>query len=151
MTDSHRFKIQLAWQGETRDYSDYTREHSVAFGEKARLIASSAPEFMGDATKVNPEELFVAALSSCQMLTYLALCARKRLLCLRYEDEAEGYLERTDGKWRMTRVVLHPRITLAEGSELALARSLIERAHEECFIANSVTTAVSNLPEFFCA
>src|SRR6478672_9362123 len=75
-------------------YDSYSREHVVTFGGGAKLRASSAPEFKGDAALPNPEEALVGALSSCHMLTFLAICAKKGLGVERYDDEAEGHLEK---------------------------------------------------------
>jgi organic hydroperoxide reductase OsmC/OhrA len=127
-------------------YETYPRAHTWSFPSGIQVEASSAPDYLGSADRVNPEEALVAALSSCHMLTFLALAARKRLVVERYEDSAVGVLEKnSDGKLAITRVTLRPRAVFAQNaapSPQDLQR-LHEKAHEHCFIANSVRTAVS--------
>jgi organic hydroperoxide reductase OsmC/OhrA len=113
---------------------------------------SSAPAFQGDPARHNPEELYVMALSSCQMLTYLAVAGRAGIEVLSYADDAEGILElaaAVEGrrKMKMTRVTMRPRIRVAAGTDVAAARSLVEKAHAGCFIANSVSCEVVLQPE----
>lgn len=125
-------------------YDEYNREHEWRFGSGITVKASAAPAFLGDGASVDPEEAFVAAVSSCHMLTFLALCARKRIVVDAYEDAAVGTLaENEAGKLAVTEVQLTPRITFADNppDEATLAR-LHERAHQACFIANSVNTSI---------
>jgi organic hydroperoxide reductase OsmC/OhrA len=149
MSEHH---AQINWKRTTADftYDSYNRAHEVAFKDGAiTLPASSAPEFKGDAERVDPEEAFVAALSSCHMLTFLAICARKRLTVEAYEDDAVGVLDRgPGGKLWMSHVTLRPRIRFGAGIDVdatALA-DLHHKSHENCFIANSVTTTVTVEP-----
>jgi organic hydroperoxide reductase OsmC/OhrA len=137
----------VVWRKTTESfaYDDYNREHEWRFGDHTVVKASAAPGYFGDGASVDPEEAFVAALSSCHMLTFLALCARKRLVVESYDDEAVGHLEKNArGMLAVTRVELHPRIRFADGIVVGAEQlqSLHERAHEHCFIANSVTTEV---------
>ena len=135
----------VTWSRTSPDFSyeAYTRDHVWTFGAGSSLPASAAPDFRGNPALANPEEAFVAALSSCHMLTFLALCSRKRIVVDRYEDQAEGILEKdADGRLAVTRVTLHPRVTFAEGAPADLA-ALHHKAHELCFIANSVKTVVT--------
>jgi len=143
----------VLWKRTSADfaYDTYNRAHEVRFkGGAIVLRASAAPAFKGDADRVDPEEAFVGSLSSCHMLTFLAICARKRLTVDRYQDEAEGHLEKgSNRKLQMTRVTLRPRVVFAPGTEVD-ATTLAEihhRAHEECFIANSVKTDVAVEPQ----
>ncbi|HET7333511.1 MAG TPA: OsmC family protein [Rhizomicrobium sp.] len=127
-------------------YDSYNRAHDMHFkGGDIVLPASSAPAFKGDAGRVDPEEAFVASLSSCHMLTFLAICARKRLTVEAYEDDAVGTLEKGEGgKLWMAKVILRPRVCFADGAQIdaqALAQ-IHDLAHHECFIANSVKTEV---------
>jgi organic hydroperoxide reductase OsmC/OhrA len=109
---------------------------------------SSAPNYRGDPSRVNPEQLFVASLSACQALTYLFLAARNEISVVGYADDAEGRLGLVDGRIRMSQVTLRPRITLATGSNEPRARELVMKAHQGCFIANSVATPVDIVPTF---
>ena len=141
-------KVGLEWKRESErfTYDTYNRDHVLTFEGGARVAASAAPAYRGNPALVNPEEGFVAALSSCHMLTFLAVAAKKRFIVDRYSDHAVGFLEKNQqGKLAITRVVLHPRIefsgpTLPNPKEIA---ELHELAHSGCFIANSVTTEVT--------
>lgn len=144
----------LRWKRTSSDFSyeTYNRAHDVLFKHGAIVLpSSSAPEFRGDADRVDPEEAFVASLSGCHMLTLLAICARKRLALDSYEDEASGWLEKGEsGKLWMSRVVLRPLVRFSGGTELGESQlmALHHQAHADCFIANSVKTAVSVEPRF---
>lgn len=127
-------------------YETYTRAHVWRFEGGAEVQASAAPSYRGDPDLVDPEEAFVASLASCHLLTFLAIAAREGLVVEDYQDAPEGVLERNDaGRFSMTRVVLRPRVTFG-GAAPALAPDVLARlharAHEECFIANSVRTEV---------
>ncbi len=145
------FRCQLDWsggaKGATRDPMTFSRDLDVALGTIA-LPMSAAPGFRGDAARANPEQLFVAALSACQALTYLYLAAKHGVTVTAYTDDAEGRLGIVEGRMRVSRVVLRPRITLADQSSEPKARELVEQAHRDCFIANSTTTPVHLEAEF---
>jgi organic hydroperoxide reductase OsmC/OhrA len=150
MTEHH---AGLRWK-RTSDgftYDTYNRAHDVTFKDGAIVLPSSAaPAYRGDAERVDPEEAFVASLAACHLLTFLAICARKRITVDAYTDEAMGTLEKNaNGKLSVTRVILRPRVTLAPDSTID-AQTLAEihhRAHEDCFIANSVKTEVTVEPQ----
>ena len=93
----------------------------------------------------------MASLSACQALTYLFLAAKNQIPVVGYTDDAEGRLGLVDGKMRMARVTLRPRITLESGANETRARELVARAHEGCFIANSVATPIDITPTFVFA
>jgi organic hydroperoxide reductase OsmC/OhrA len=139
-------KIALTWsRGDAPfTYDAYPRNHSIAFKNGAPVIFSAAPAYKGDAAKGDPEDLLVAALSSCHMLSFLAIAAKKKVTVDSYQDDAGGYLENEGGKWWMARVTLRPKvISSADAATLAEIHHL---AHEACFIANSVKTAVTVQP-----
>jgi len=141
----HRAKISWKKETESFDYDDYNRSHEWTFENGHVVPASSAPKFLGDPGRVDPEEAFVASVSACHMLTFIAICARKRLTVLSYEDDAVGYLEpREDKKLWMSRVTLRPRIVFDGESpdDVTLAR-LHDSSHRNCFVANSVKTDVT--------
>jgi organic hydroperoxide reductase OsmC/OhrA len=130
----------------TFTYEEYDRGHRIVFGGGAALAASAAHEFRGDAARPNPEEELVGALSTCHMLTFLAIAARRGLTIDRYEDEAVGTLEKNaEGRLAVTRCLLHPRVTFAPGItvEAEALRALHTQAHRGCFIAASVKTEVT--------
>ncbi len=142
----HRVKVRWARGSEEFSHEGYNRDHVWEFEGGVEINASAAPGFQGNPDCVDPEEALVGALSSCHMLTFLAVAAKKRLKIERYEDAAVGYLEKNaDGKFAVTRAVLKPRVQW--GGDTTPAPEEIEkihaRAHQACFIANSVTTQVT--------
>ena len=151
----HRMRCRTEWEarpGETIASGTFSRQHAVTAEGKPPLVMSAAPSFSGDPSRHNPEELFVMALSSCQMLTYLFLASRAGIDVRSYTDEAEGILELAPAvagrrRMKMTQVTLRPRITVAAGADLARARALVETAHAECFVAASVSCEVITSPE----
>jgi len=131
-------RAQIAWHGARDDL----RAHTVRLAEQV-VAGSAAPQFGGDGAKADPEEMFVAALSSCHMLWFLDHARRQRLRVSAYDDEAEGEMDGT----RFTRVVLRPRIEWQGRAPAATTvEALHHRAHEACFIANSVTCPVEVAP-----
>ncbi len=143
---AHEYAIALAWEGNTgrgtADYAAYSREFRAMPVGKAAVVGSADPTFRGDKRLQNPEEMLVMSLSSCHMLSYLALCSLKKIRVLAYTDTATGRMaaDRTGGKFE--EVVLHPRVVIAEGDDLAAAQELHEQAHAGCYIASSVNFPV---------
>jgi len=140
---THEFTARLTWQ--RTDAGGGT--HEVAFEGRPSLSVAAAPQYRGDPSRLNPEELFVAALASCQLLTYLALAPRAGVTVLAYDDRPSGTLTMVEKRMRMAEVVLRPRITIDAATDEAKARALVETAHAGCFIANSVRTSVRLEPE----
>lgn len=140
------------WQNDTAtlDYDRFSRDHTWQVKEgRVTVPASSAPAYLGSADRMDPEDALVAAISSCHMLTFLAIAARKRLVVLDYSDVATGWLEpNAEGQVALTRVELAPRVRLAPGSTLSGEDYLKihEKAHRGCFIANSVKANVTCRP-----
>ncbi len=152
MSKTHPYKVTTSWTGNrgtgTSGYRDYDRSHTVSIEGKADILTSSDPSFRGDKTKHNPEELFVASLSSCHMLWYLHLCADAGIVVTAYEDKAEGTMaENADGSGQFVEVTLRPRVTLADPSQAEKAQHLHDNAHHMCFIARSCNFPVKHLPE----
>ena len=150
MSEHH---ASVVWHRTSADftYDTYNRAHEVRYKSGAIVVpSSSAPEFRGDADRVDPEEAFVASLSACHMLTFLAICARKRITVESYEDDAVGLLEKDGGKLWITRVTLKPHVRFADGTEIDAAKlaDIHHKSHEECFIASSVKTDVTVEPQF---
>ena len=140
--------IALSWEKGAAPftYDAYPRNHTIAFknGQDA-MTASASPAYRGDAGKADPEDLLVAALSSCHMLSFLAIAAKKKLTVNSYRDDAVGFLENDGGKLWLARVILRPRVVIdADAESLAHIHHL---AHEACFIANSVKTQVTVEPQ----
>jgi len=149
---THTYVCTTTWTGNTGkgtpSYTGYSRDHLYAFPGKPDLPGSSDPAFRGDARRYNPEELLVAALSSCHMLWYLHLCAVGGISVLAYRDEATGTLqEDAERGGFFTSVVLRPKVTIARGGDPDKARALHQPAHQKCFIANSVNFPVTCEPE----
>ncbi len=147
MAQIHHFSARLSWtgaaKGATSSYESYSRDHLIEVPGKPPLPGSADKVFRGDASRHNPEDLLVMSLSACHMLTYLAEAARAGVQVLAYADEASGTMQMHEGKMRFTGVSLRPQVVVAKGSDPAQAQGLHERAHELCFIANSVNFPVS--------
>ena len=135
---AHSYPLSLAWTGNTLDGS-YTRNATVSNAGKHPLAVSSAPEYAGDASRWNPEDLLGSALATCHMLTFLALCAKAKVEVVGYEDHAEAVLDTVDKVTRITQVRLRPVIRVTQGTSMAKVVELFEKAHKYCFVANSVT------------
>ncbi|MBK9175872.1 MAG: OsmC family protein [Flavobacteriales bacterium] len=144
MANEHSYSLDLEWRGDhTRTYEGYTREHIIRINGKSELRATADPMFRGDAALHNPEDLLLAALSGCHLLSYLALCARARIDVRSYRDRASGTLLLTaDGGGRFTEVVLRPEVVVADAAMLEKARAFHDAAHKYCFIASSVNFPV---------
>ena len=148
----HTYEVRVEWTGNdgdgTNSYTAYRRDHTITSAGKPAISASSDPAFRGNPARYNPEELLVAAISSCHMLWYLHLCAENHVIVQEYQDAASGVMkEEDDGSGRFTRVVLRPRVTIAAGSDRAKAFALHREANRLCFIANSVNFPVDHEPE----
>ncbi len=135
-TSVHRARV--SWYATADD----AQAHTVELGGQ-RLAASSAAEFGGDPDRANPEEMFVASLSSCHMLWFLALARVEGVRVTAYEDEPEGTMDRT----HFTHVALRPRVLFDRDLDDEQLDSLHHRAHERCFIANSVSCPVEIEPQ----
>ena len=141
-------RATTTWRRQTPSfaYDVYNRAHEVRFGGGQIVPWSGAPEFKGDAERPNPEEAFVASLSTCHMLTFLAIAARKRFTVDSYDDQAVGRMTKNDGgKLWVSHVILRPRVAFG-GERKPSPEEMAEMhhlAHENCFIALSVKTDVT--------
>jgi organic hydroperoxide reductase OsmC/OhrA len=145
----HKANIKWTRGGVDFAYKTYSRDHTWRFDNGVEVPASAAPAYLGNAQRVDPEAAFVAALSSCHMLTFLALASNKGFVVDSYEDSAVGHLEKNaGGKLAITRVELHPKIAYSGAKQPTPADLdwLHDKAHRECFIANSVTTEIHVVP-----
>lgn len=147
MAKNHEYETRLRWTGNTgsgtKTYAGYGRDFVVSIAGKPDLTGSADKLFRGTSTLPNPEDLFMAALSSCHMLAYLALCARQGVTVVSYEDHATGILA-LDDKWdgKFSGVTLNPVVTVASESMKELAMSLHDQAHDGCFIASSCSVPI---------
>lgn len=151
MSKKHHYQATITWTGNsgsgTSHYSKYERSHSITVNGKPTIQGSSDPAFLGDCTKYNPEELFLASISSCHMLWYLHLCAANNIIVLSYTDMATGtMIENADGSGRFTEVTLFPNIKVSDPSMIVKAVALHKDANKYCFIANSVNFSISHQP-----
>jgi len=151
------YTAEVLWQRGDQDFlaNTYSRRHSLRFDGGAEWAGSSSPHVVplpfSDASAVDPEESFVASLSSCHMLWFLTMAVKRKFCVDRYFDAATGVMEKNaEGKMAMTVVTLRPQVSFS-GENLP-TREQIEhmhhRAHEECFIANSVKTEVRCEPMY---
>jgi organic hydroperoxide reductase OsmC/OhrA len=149
---ANSYRISLTWTGNqgsgTSSYKHYSRDHELQASGKPPIHCSSDPIFRGDPTRYNPEELLVSSLSACHMLWYLHLCADAGIVVTDYRDDAVGELVEMAGDGgRFREVVLAPHVRIAAGGDLVLAESLHRRAHDLCFVANSVNFPVRCVSE----
>ena len=149
--NKHHYAGSIVWTGAavgpTKTYQSYSRAWRMEFTGKPPLEGSADPTFRGDPALHNPEELLLAALASCHMLSYLALCSLKKIDVTSYCDKPEGIMKRlADGRTAFVSVKLYPQVTIADASKLEAAIALHHAAHSECYIANSVNFPVENTP-----
>ena len=152
MTDLHKYDVTITWTGNlgtgTTGYKHYSRDFVLEAEGKPALAGTADTVFHGTPGRWNPEELLVAALSSCHKLSYLHLCAVNGIVVTAYVDHAEGFMrfDAATGGGQFERVVLRPEVTVSAASDPAKAQALHHRAHELCFIANSVNFPVECEP-----
>jgi len=151
MNKEHHYALSLKWTGNlgtgTSDYRAYSRNHTISVNGKPELLASSDPSFRGDKARHNPEEMLVAALSSCHMLSYLHVCVLNGVVVLEYNDNATGTMkENPDGSGQLTEVTLRPTVKVKDSSMIKKANQLHHKASELCFIARSVNFPVHHTP-----
>ncbi|KRA31302.1 MULTISPECIES: OsmC family protein [unclassified Nocardioides] len=150
MTD-HHYALDLIWQGNrgtgTSGYRDYGREVTLRADGKPDLLGSADPTFRGDATRWNPEELLLAALAQCHLLSYLHSAVLHGIVVTAYDDSPVGVMEQSGNGGHFTSVTLRPRVTVAEPAHVDLAREIHGEASRNCFIAASVNFPVLHEPE----
>jgi organic hydroperoxide reductase OsmC/OhrA len=146
---THHYEATCSWRGSTAaGYEQYGRGHDAAAPPAATALElSSDPAFRGDPARLNPEQLVVLAASSCQLLAFLAVCARARVDVTAYDDDAVGVMPEDDPPVRITEIVLRPRIVVSPGPDEDRVRHLVEVAHRECYVANSLRTDVRVEPD----
>ena len=145
----HHYTAEIDWHRGDAVFTDnrYPRRHRIRFDGGAELLASSSPQVvrapLSDPAGADPEELFVASLSSCHMLWFLSIAAGRGYRVDHYSDAAEGAMDKNaDGKFAMTVVTLRPQVRFS-GERLpdaAAFAAMHHEAHHECFIATSVRT-----------
>jgi organic hydroperoxide reductase OsmC/OhrA len=148
----HRYALTVRWTGNlgegTSSYRGYSRDHDVLIPGLPVLKGSADPTFHGDRERYNPEQLLLAALAQCHMLSYLHVAVKHGVVVTDYRDDASGLLRlNRDGSGQFESVTLHPRVTVADGSQADLAGRLHHEANQACFIARSVNFPVEHAPE----
>jgi len=148
MATTHTYSVTCRWRGSTGlGYENYDRTHAAGTAPPTVSLSLSAdPAFRGDPTVLNPEQLLVLAAASCQLLSFLAVAARAHIDVLVYEDHASAVMPEEDRPIRLTRIDLRPSITVAHAADQAKVPHLVEVAHRECFIANSLRTDIVITP-----
>jgi len=114
---------------------------------KVSIRFSSPPEFKGEAGVWTPEDLFVSAVNTCTMTTFVAIAEREKIPIVSYSSTAEGLLEFVDGKYRITRIIVRPSVTVGSADTISQTRELFKKTHENCIITNSIHTEVVIEPE----
>ncbi|MBY6060793.1 OsmC family protein [Microbacterium esteraromaticum] len=143
----HRYALTATWTGNrgtgTSGYRDYARDVTISIDGKPELLASADRPFRGDRSRWNPEDLLLAALSECHLLSYLHACVTAGVVVTEYRDEASG-LMREDGRGggAFVEVTLRPHVRVADPSMIEAAQQAHHQANEWCFIANSVNFPV---------
>ncbi|WP_341995736.1 OsmC family protein [Microbacterium sp. LWH7-1.2] len=147
MNNHHAYSAELRWSGSTGDgYRTYGRSHAVDLGAAGALTLSADSAFRGDAALPNPEQLLLAATSSCQLLSFLAVAALAHVDVVSYTDRAQAIMHADASPMRITEITLHVSV-VARGTDDRTVRELIAKAHEECYIAHTLATPVTVLPD----
>lgn len=152
MTGTHLYNVRVEWTGNrgsgTVGYRSYDRSHLIHVAGKPSLEGSSDPAFLGNPSQYNPEDMFMASLSACHMLWYLHLCSEAGVKVLSYEDAAVGEMKiEKDGGGAFQKVILNPKVVVAENEMVREARTLHTEANRLCFIANSCNFPVLHAAE----
>jgi organic hydroperoxide reductase OsmC/OhrA len=140
---SFRYKANVAWSG--------ARRGTLAAAGKPDIVVGSPPEFKGEPQWWSPEELLIGSLNTCLLLTFLTLAQARGVTPVSYESEADGLVENSEGKYRVTAVTVRPSIVVKEQADLEMARKVMENVESHCFISNSITAKVTLDPVFSVA
>ncbi|MGO2054049.1 OsmC family protein [Glutamicibacter sp. 287] len=147
----HSYRVDIEWTGNhgagTTSYRDYGREHIIRAAGLPDIAGTADPTFHGSPDRWNPEQLLLAALSQCHMLSYLHVAVTHGVVVTSYQDQASGSLRlNRDNSGEFTEVILRPQVQLADESQRELADSLHQQANKVCFIARSVNFPVLHEP-----
>lgn len=150
MRNVHEYDVAVEWTGNlgsgTEGYRSYSRDHSIRIEGLPDIAGSADPTFRGDPTRHNPEQLLVAALAQCHMLSYLHQAVTRGIVVTAYEDSAHGTMRTSGTGGAFESVVLRPRVTVADASMVDVAREAHAQAARDCFIAASVAFPVTHEP-----
>jgi organic hydroperoxide reductase OsmC/OhrA len=145
---AHLYRATCSWSGSTAaGYAAYLRAHRVSAAPATHVLEmSNDPSLGGDAALLDPEQLVLAAASSCQLLSFLAIAARARIDVRDYRDHAAARMSHDDGPARIASITLRPAITVSSGPGVSRVERLVRLAHDECYVANSLSTPVTVQP-----
>jgi organic hydroperoxide reductase OsmC/OhrA len=151
MNGEHNYSLTVKWTGNTgtgtSGYRAYERSHTISIDHKPDIEGSSDPAFRGDKSKHNPEDMLVAALSACHMMSYLHVCVKAGIVVTEYVDHATGIMIETGGgAGRFREVTLNPVVKITDPAMIEKANELHRQANALCFIANSVNFPVGHNP-----
>ena len=146
MPQVHTFPLSVHWTGSTLTAGDYSRDAVAQAPGKPMIVTSAAPSYAGNAARWNPEDMFGASLATCHMLTFFALAKKAGVDVQAYDDNAVATLEMVDKAMRISTITLAPTIVVAAGTDEGKVRELFVKAHNYCFVANSITTKVEMTP-----
>jgi len=135
---NYEYRTGLSWLG--------GKAGKMSSEGKPEFRVASPPEFRGEAGVWSPEDLFVAAVETCTMTTFISLVERRKLPVISYASEATGTLEYKEGGFRMTKVVVKPEITIGDQESFAETELAVHDAHTHCLITNSITSIVDVEP-----
>lgn len=152
MHPDHHYNLRLKWTGNkgtgTSNYRAYDRSHTISIDNKIEIRGSADPVFHGDKTLHNPEDLLLASLSACHMMSYLHVCVKNGIIVTEYTDNATGIMKvNSDGSGQFVEVTLHLLVKIMDESQIAKANELHQEANKLCFIANSVNFPVKHQPQ----
>lgn len=133
------YQTSIEWLGE--------KAGNLSSENKDTFRVASPPEFKGESGVWTPEDLFVAAIDSCVLMTFSTFAKHRKLMVQSYTSNAEGFLEFVDGGYRFTRVVLRPQVVLQREEDRELAETVLRDAHQKCLISNSISATVIVEPE----
>ena len=143
MGSLHRYDAHTHWTGDTGlGWEHYSRAHTASAPPAEPNLTITTGESKGDPAQLNPEQLVLMAASSCQLLWFLHLASKARIDVIEYEDEADAEMPEDNPPVRLTRMTLRPRIVVKSGPTEERVKHLVELAHNECYIANSLNTDV---------
>jgi len=148
---THHYQSKIKWTGNagvgTKSYTSYERSYDIFVKNKPTLKGSADAAFRGNAHLHNPEDLFLASLSSCHMLWYLHFCSQNSITVIDYQDKASAIMMVSDdGKGYFKEAILQPEVVILEQEKIELANSLHHKANEFCFIANSANFPIIHQP-----
>jgi organic hydroperoxide reductase OsmC/OhrA len=151
MAHEHNYQLTAVWTGNkgegTKNVKTYDRSHTVTIQGKPELYLTTDNPHVGDKAKLNPEDLLVSALSSCHLLSYLYLCSMEGIVVTAYTDHATGIMiENSNGGGSFKEVTLNPIFHVTDEAMVERAMELHHKAHEICYIANSVNFEVKCNP-----